>query len=255
MPCLYLLHKGKAKPPYFLEGTAASFNTLIKLLLCHSLVLFVCSSAKEMSEQITFTQMKQKENKFIIAIGASAGGLKPIQTFFDSTPNVHASYIILQHLHPDFKTLMADILKKNSKLKIVEVLNGTIIDPNKIYVLPSNMYMTVKDDRLYLQPRSDFPSYPNVAIDIFLQSLAEVEGNESIVVILSGRGADGAKGATMIKQKGGMVIVQTPQSSEYNSMPLSTIRTGSVDYELLPEQMPNVILKHINKWIRSNEDK
>jgi two-component system CheB/CheR fusion protein len=199
--------------------------------------------------------MMQKENKFIVAIGASAGGLKPIQTFFDSTPNDHASYIILRHLHPDFKTLMADILKKHSKLEIMEAVHGTLIDPNKIYVLPANMYMTINGDRLYLKPRSDFPSYPNVAIDIFLQSLAEVKGDESIVVILSGMGSDGAKGATMIKEKGGMVIVQTPQSADYNSMPLSTIRTGSVDYELLPDEMPGTILKHINKWLQKNNEK
>ena len=200
-----------------------------------------------------FTLMDQKQNKFIVAIGASAGGLKPIQTFFDSTPNDHATYIILQHLHPDFKTLMADILKKHSKLEIEEAENGTLIDQNKVYVLPSNMYMTIKEDRLYLQLRDEFSLYPNLAIDVFLQSLAQAKGDESIAVILSGMGSDGAKGATMIKESGGMVIVQTPQSCDYSSMPESAINTGSVDYELLPEEMPGTILKHINKWIKNNE--
>lgn len=195
------------------------------------------------------------ENKFIVAIGASAGGLKPMQTFFDSTPNDHATYIIIQHLYPDFKSLMGDILKKHSKLAFVEVENGTLIQENTVYVLPSNMYMTISGDRLYLQARSDFPLYPNFAIDIFLKSLAEVKGAVSIAVILSGKGSDGSKGAKIIKENGGMVIVQKPQSCEYSSMPLSAVRTGFVDYELLPEEMPGAILKHINNWIENTEDK
>lgn len=199
--------------------------------------------------------MQQKENKFIVAIGASAGGLKPIQTFFDSTPNDHATYIILRHLQQNCKSILGDILKNHSKLVIHEAENGTLIDQNKVYLLPSDMYMTIKGDRLYLQSRSSLPLYPNIAIDIFLQSLAEEKGDESIAVILSGRGSDGAKGAKMIKEKGGMVIVQKPQSSDFSSMPESAIQTGSVDYELLPEEMPGTILSHINKWIKNNEVK
>jgi two-component system CheB/CheR fusion protein len=148
---------------------------------------------------------------------------------------------------------MADILKRHSELEVVEAEHGTRIEQNKVYMLPSKMYMTIKDDHLYLQRREAISLYPNVAIDIFLQSLATAKGDESIAVILSGRGSDGAKGATMIKESGGIVIVQKPQSSEYSSMPESAIRTGSVDYELLPEEMPNTILEHIDKWIKNNK--
>jgi two-component system CheB/CheR fusion protein len=198
--------------------------------------------------------MDEKENKFIVAIGASAGGLKPILTFFDSTPNDHATYIILQHLHPDFKSQMADILKKHSKLEIIEAEQGTFIDQNKVYVLPPNRYMTIKDNHLYLKERLKFGLYPNRAIDIFLASLAGAKGDESIAVILSGSGSDGAKGATMIKESGGMVMVQEPESCEFSSMPESAINTGSVDYQLLPGEMPDTILKHINKWITNKSD-
>jgi two-component system CheB/CheR fusion protein len=205
-------------------------------------------------EHITFTQMIQQSNKFIVAIGSSAGGLKPILTFFDSTPNDHATYIIVRHLQPDFKSLMADILKKHSKLEIHEAKNGILVEQDKIYLQPSDMYMTIVGNHLYLQPRNNFPSYPNISVDIFLQSLAEAKGDEGIAVILSGRGSDGTKGASLVKQAGGMVIVQEPNSCEYNSMPLSVINSGSVDYQLLPEEMPNTILNHINKWIRNNKD-
>lgn len=190
------------------------------------------------------------ENNFIIAIGSSAGRLKPIQTFFDSTPNDHATYIILRHLQLNFKSLMGDILKKHSILEIREAENGILIERNKVYTQPSGVYMTIKGDRLYLQTRNNFSLYPNLSIDIFLNSLAEAKGAESIAIILSGRGSDGSKGATMIREYGGMVIVQKPQSCDYSSMPLSTIRTGSVDYELLPEEMPDTILKHINNRLK-----
>lgn len=194
------------------------------------------------------------ENKFIVAIGSSAGGLKPMLSFFDSTPNDHATYIIVCHLPFNYKSPLAVILKRHSRLEIFEAENASLIEQNKIYVQPSGMYMTVKNDHLYLQPRSIQSLYPNLSVDIFLNSLAEAKGEESIAVILSGKGFDGAKGASLIKDKGGMVIVQTPQSCEYDSMPLSTIKTGSVNYELLPEEMPDTILKHINKWLKKKEN-
>ncbi len=214
---------------------------------------FMQCSSGDQPEQGIFTNMNGKENKFIVAIGASAGGLKPILAFFDSTPNDHATYIILQHLHPEFKSLMADILKKHSKLEIVEAEQGILIEGNKVYMLPSNMYMTMRGGHLYLRPRNEFSLYPNRAIDIFLESLAEAKGHEGIAVILSGSGSDGAKGATMIKGNGGMVIVQAPEFCEYSSMPESAIKTGSVDYQLQPEEMPGAILRHINKCIKNSE--
>jgi two-component system CheB/CheR fusion protein len=199
--------------------------------------------------------VKQEQNRFIVAIGSSAGGLKPMQTFFDSTPNDHATYIIVRHLQQDFRSLMADILKKHSKLEICEATNGVLIEQDKIYLQPSKMYMTIDGDHLYLQPRNTSPLYPNLSVDIFLKSLADAKGDEGIAVILSGRGSDGTKGASLVKQAGGMVIVQEPKSCDYNSMPLSVINSGFADYQLLPEEMPNTILNHINKWIRNNKEK
>lgn len=170
-------------------------------------------------------------------------------SFFDSIPNDHATYVILCHLPLNYKSVLGDILKHHSKLEICEAENGMLIEQNKVYYQPSNLYLTIKDDQLYLQPRTLQSLYPNLSIDIFLASLAYSRGDESIAVILSGRGADGSEGALSIKENGGLVIVQKPQSCAYSSMPLSAIKTGSVDYELLPEEMPATILKHINKWL------
>ena len=195
------------------------------------------------------------ENKFIVAIGSSAGGQIPMESFFDCAPNDHASYIILRHLPINYKSILGHILKKHSKLEIIEVENATLIESNKVYLQPSDMYMTIENDRLFLFPRYLQSLYPNRSIDIFLNSLAVAKHDQSIAVILSGGGNDGAKGAALIKEMGGMVIVQKPQSCLCNSMPLSTIETGSVDYELIPEDMPGVILKHINKGLHKNKGK
>jgi two-component system, chemotaxis family, CheB/CheR fusion protein len=191
--------------------------------------------------------MQTKAKSFIVAIGGSAGALSPLKNFFESTPDSHTAYIIIQHLNPEIKSLTRDILMLHSKLEIVEAENGTQIDENKIYVLPSSSYMIIKNGRLYLSPRDNFPLFPNLAIDIFLKSLAEEKGDESIAIILSGMGSDGTEGAKSIKENGGMVIAQTPESCEYTSMPESVIKTGCVDYELPPQEMPRAIWEHISK--------
>jgi two-component system, chemotaxis family, CheB/CheR fusion protein len=191
--------------------------------------------------------MQSTAKSYIVAIGGSAGALTPLKDFFDSISDNHTTYIIIQHLHPDIKSLTRDILMLHSKLEIIEADNGTYIDENKVYVLPSSSYMIIKNGRLYLSARDNFPLFPNLAIDIFLKSLAEEKGDESIAIILSGMGSDGTEGAKSIKENGGMVIAQTLESCEYTSMPESAIKTGCVDYELTPEEMPRAILKHITK--------
>ena len=199
------------------------------------------------AHELPLHNMHSKAKNFIVAIGASAGALKPLKTFFDSTRNNRTAYIIIQHLHPEIKSLTIDILKLHSELEIVEAEDGIYIDENKVYLLPSSCFMTMKNSRLYLSPRDKFALYPNLAINIFLESLAKEKGDQSIAIILSGMGSDGSEGAKTIKQNGGMVIVQTPESCEYSSMPESAIQTGCVDYELLPEEMPGAILEHITE--------
>jgi chemotaxis response regulator CheB len=192
------------------------------------------------------------EQQYIVVVGSSAGGLNPMLAFFDSTPNDHATYIVLRHLQFNVRSMLADILKRHAKLSIVEVENGMFIERNKIYTQPPGSYMTINNGFLYLHPRTEYPMYPNKSIDIFLKSLAATGAGESIVIILSGRGSDGAKGVGLIKEKGGLVIVQAPQSCEYRSMPESSIKTGAVDFELLPNEMPGAVLKQIEYWLKND---
>lgn len=183
--------------------------------------------------------------KFIIGIGASAGGMEAIHELFDYTPTDAVSYVIVQHLSPDHKSFMKELLIKHSKLKIHVAENGMEVKSNCVYVLPEGKNMTISKGNLILKDRPG--STPNSAIDIFFNALAEDLGNKSIGIVLSGNGADGTKGIEAIKKEGGMVIVQDPASTDYKDMPKNAIASGYYDYILAPKLIPLQIVKYIKQ--------
>ncbi len=185
-----------------------------------------------------------KSEQYIIAIGASAGGMNQINTFFDFTPLDGVSYIVIQHLSADYKSMMASLLNKHSKLNIVEATNNMTVEANKVYLIPSKNVMTIKDGRLLL---TDKLKGVNFTINTFFKSLAEERGDKAIGIILSGTGSDGTEGMEAIKEGGGLLITSDPQSSEYDQMPASAIATGLVDYIIPPEEMPKVIEHYVEK--------
>ncbi|WP_140160593.1 CheR family methyltransferase [Algoriphagus antarcticus] len=195
-----------------------------------------------------------KSDLFIIAIGASAGGMDAINTLFDHTLTDAVSYVIIQHLSPNYKSFMAELLAKHSKLKIYKAESGMEVISNRVYVMPEGKYMTINGGKLILTQREE--STPNSAIDIFFNSLAEDQGNKSIGIVLSGNGSDGTKGVAAIKKVGGMVIVQDPQSTEFESMPNSAISSANYDHILLPQQIPLKIVEYVNQkiWTKRYSD-
>jgi two-component system CheB/CheR fusion protein len=185
-----------------------------------------------------------KSEQYIIAIGASAGGMDQINKFFDYTPLDGVSYIVIQHLSADYKSMMASLLNKHSKLNIEEATNNMTVETNKVYLIPSKNVMTIKDGKLLL---TDKLKGVNLTINTFFKSLAEERGNKAIGIILSGTGSDGTEGMKAIKEAGGMLITSDPETSEYDQMPASVIATGLVDYVIPPEQMPKVIEHYVQK--------
>ncbi|HTI61044.1 CheR family methyltransferase [Mucilaginibacter sp.] len=194
--------------------------------------------------------MKKKiDNKqYIIAIGASAGGLEAISAFFDYTPLDAVSYILIQHLAYDYKSMMAQILARHSKLEVMEVSDNMKIESNKVYLIPSANFMTIKNGTLFLSDKKD-KQKPYMTIDHFFTSLAKDRGNKAIGVILSGTGNDGSKGIAAIKELGGVVIIQDPDSANYSEMPMAAIATGYADRVLSPEAMPKVIEDYVNDGV------
>lgn len=185
----------------------------------------------------------------IIAIGASAGGMEEINSFFDHTPMDGVSYIIVQHLSADFKSRMVELLARHSKLVVMEALDGMTVMNNEVYLIPSNKYMTIHKGNLYLTDKKKNKG-PHLTVNTFFNSLAVDCGDKAIGVILSGLGSDGTEGAKSIKQAGGMVIARDPENSEFGSMPSHAIATGYVDFVLEPSLMP----KAIEDYIRHEQD-
>ncbi|MGY4384828.1 two-component system CheB/CheR fusion protein [Pedobacter sp. UYP24] len=184
------------------------------------------------------------DKQYIIAIGASAGGLEAISSFFDYTPLDAVSYILIQHLSSDFKSQMAHILKQHSKLEIIEAVENMDIKPNTVYLIPNSKFMTVENGRLLLSDKKE-QSRPYMTIDYFFTSLAKERGNKAIGIILSGTGNDGSRGIEAIKNAGGLVLVQDPESSKYQGMPIAAIATECADLVLTPAGMPEVIETYV----------
>ncbi len=173
----------------------------------------------------------------IVAIGASAGGLEAIHEFFDHTPeHHHVSYVIIQHLSPDYKSLLVELVSRHTHMKVFEAEDNTTVEKNCIYVIPNNKLITIRGDKLFLEDKAILKA-PNNAIDVFLYSLAKEKKENAIAVILSGTGTDGTRGIEAIKKRGGLVIVQDPQTAKFDGMPNSAIHSGNVDFVLTPAEM------------------
>ena len=200
--------------------------------------------------------MQPVEPNYIIAIGASAGGLQEINSFFDHTPCDGVSYVIVQHLSSDFKSRMAELLARHSKLTIMQAENDIKVKANQVYLIPNDKFMTINNGNLYLSEK-DKGHGPNLTINRFFNSLAADMGHKAIGVILSGLGSDGTEGVKSIKHAGGMVIARNPDTSEFNSMPSNAIATGLVDFVAEPSLMPGIIenyVKHDGNILLDNKD-
>lgn len=184
---------------------------------------------------------------YIVAIGASAGGLEAIHEFFDNMPGSNSfSFIVIQHLSPDYKSLLVELVSKHTHMKVFEAGNDMMIQQDCIYIIPNNKTMTVRHGKLRLADKSMIKA-PNTAIDIFLQSLAQDKKDKAIAVILSGTGTDGTKGIEAIKESGGMVMVQDPATAKFDGMPNSAIASGYADYINTPSLMNIDLFNYIDE--------
>lgn len=168
--------------------------------------------------------------------------MEAIHELFDHLPQHSGfSFVVIQHLSSDHKSLMAELLSRHTAMKVMEAANNVRIDPDCVYVIPNNRNITVHNRTLLLSGKEQGRS-PNMAIDIFLHSLAQDIGDKAVAVILSGTGSDGTKGIMEIKKAGGLVFVQDPATSKFDGMPYSAISSGCVDYILAPESIAEELL-------------
>ena len=192
--------------------------------------------------------MQPIEPHHIVAIGASAGGLDELVSFFENTPLDGVAYIVVQHLSQDHESRLAEVLSRYSKLVMVQAAEGMSVETNFVYVIPGDKFMTIESGHLRLSEKSEMRS-PHLTINTFFSSLAAYCGPKAIGVILSGLGSDGSDGVKAIKRAGGMVIARNPETTEFNSMPSNAVATGMVDFVVEPEAMPNVIQDYVQREI------
>ena len=182
-------------------------------------------------------------NLYLIGIGASAGGLDAIQKLFDHIPaDTGMSFIIVQHLSPDFKSLMPELLAKHTSMTIYTASDKQVIEPNCIYLTQRNKNLHVKGNKIFLLDQGHKQGL-NLPIDVFFHTLGEEYKDRSVGIILSGTGSDGSRGIKTIKEAGGIVIVQDPLSAQFDGMPNSAIATHMADYILIPELIAAAITK------------
>ncbi|WP_295129176.1 chemotaxis protein CheB [uncultured Chitinophaga sp.] len=187
------------------------------------------------------------QQHYIVALGASAGGLEAIQEFFDHMPRTeNLSFVIIQHLSPDFKSLLVELVGRHTHMKVLEAEHDQPVQKNCIYVIPNNKFISIKKNKMVLATKVK-DTGPNNAIDIFLTSLAIDKKDRAIVAILSGTGTDGTKGISKVKEMGGMVLVQEPNTARFDGMPNSAINSGNADVITSPAQMPEAILSFIHE--------
>lgn len=181
----------------------------------------------------------QEESFPIVGIGASAGGLKALQEFFDQVSSTKGiAFVIVQHLSPDFESLMKELLDKRTQMNVQKADVPMRVKPNHVYLLPRRKDLIIENG--VLQPLDRNPDVKlNLPIDIFFNSLGHDIKEKSVAVILSGSGTDGSRGVRTIKENGGIVFVQSPETAEFDGMPNAAISLNIADKILSPHEIAN----------------
>ncbi|WP_081673316.1 chemotaxis protein CheB [Magnetospirillum fulvum] len=177
----------------------------------------------------------RRNDLFVVGIGASAGGLEALRPFVANLPQASTmAYVIVQHLSPQYRSMMVQLLGRETKLPVEEIKDGLVMVPNTIYITPPNKDVRVKNATLWLREPSA-PLGPKPSVDVFFSSLAEDLGQQAIGVILSGTGSDGAHGMRAIKACAGLTVAQDPETAKYDGMPKAAIDSGCVDLVMPPD--------------------
>jgi two-component system, chemotaxis family, CheB/CheR fusion protein len=183
----------------------------------------------------------------IVGIGASAGGLMALEAFMAHVPaDSGLAYVVVQHLAPTGKTLLSELLQRATSLDVHQARHNERIRPNCVYVIPPNTEIRVVEDRLQLSRPAE-PKGLRLPINVLFSSLASARGENAIAVVLSGMGSDGTLGLQAVKAVGGLTVVQTPESAQFDSMPKNAIAAGCADIMDTAEALPDRILHYLGQ--------
>ena len=202
-------------------------------------------STKENTTVDSVADKKHAQTR-IVAVGASAGGLEALKAFFKKIPaGDKNAYVVIQHLSPDYKSMMGELLKKSSTLPIVQISDEMEVKPGHVYLIPPVNNLVLEGETLRLTNKPNNQTL-NLPIDMFFESMAKQRREKSIGIVLSGTGSDGTRGVRAIKEHDGMVMVQEPTDAKFDGMPKSAINTGLVDYILPVEELGPELIEFIS---------
>jgi two-component system CheB/CheR fusion protein len=157
--------------------------------------------------------------QLVVGIGASAGGLDPLEDFFDKMPDDSGiAFVIVQHLSPDYKSYMPELLARRTNMPVKQAADGERIEANHVYLIPTGKTLQMQSGCFRVTDR-DSDTLVNLPIDTFFESLAKDVQERAVGIILSGTGTDGCNGIGAVAQAGGLIIAQNPESSAFDGMP------------------------------------
>src|SRR5262245_59353088 len=180
----------------------------------------------------------------VVGVGASAGGLEALEHLFGAMPeDTGMAFVVVQHLSPDFRSVMDELLGRRTRIPVLLVEDGMRVRRNCIYLIPPRKEMIISGGCLLLSDKGASQEL-TLPVDIFFRSLAQEVGHRAIGIVLSGAGSDGARGIRDIHAAGGLVLSQDEASANFDGMPRNARDTGVVDHVLAPAAMPALLLEH-----------
>jgi two-component system, chemotaxis family, CheB/CheR fusion protein len=176
----------------------------------------------------------------IVGIGASAGGLESLEQLFSALPaDTGMAFVVVQHLSPDFRSMMDELIGRHSAMPVVLAENGMAVEPDHVYLLPPRKEMIIRDRHLVLTDKE--PNTFSLPIDTFFRSLAHDAGDRAVAIVLSGSGSDGSRGVVDVQRAGGLVMVESPNTAAFDGMPQATIATGATEHIYAPRDLARVL--------------
>lgn len=184
----------------------------------------------------------------IVAFAASAGGLRSLSHVLEALPgDFPAAIVVVQHLDPRHRSLMADILRRRTALKVKEAQEGDILRPGAVYTAPPNKHLLVHADGSLALTQTELVHFVRPSADLLFESTAASYKDRVIAVVLSGSGKDGAMGVKAVKKMGGTVVIEDERTAEFGGMPAAALQTGCVDFALPLDEIAAALVKLVAK--------
>jgi two-component system chemotaxis response regulator CheB len=178
----------------------------------------------------------------VVALASSAGGLEALRALLSVLPcDFPAAIVVVQHLDPDHQSMMAEILGRASDLQVKQAEEGDMLDRGAIYIAPPDHHLLVNAEGTLSLSHSELVHFVRPSADLLFESVAASYGTRAIAVVLTGTGQDGDMGVQAISSRGGVVIVQDPQTARFTGMPETALETGCVDYVRRLEEIPELL--------------